>query len=245
MEFERYLTEIDAQTDAAIALATALDPATPVPSCPKWTVRELLTHLARVHRWAIGALDTPPDGKPAALPQAPADYAELLDWATAGARELVAALRAKGPQHPCWVFRGSGAPTAAFWARRQAHETAIHRLDLELAAGEAPPLLFDPEFAADGIDELLVALLPSITRRRDPVAVDGLLLVHAADAGRAWLVRLRKDSPIEVGSVDSAAVDVDAGIAGTADAVYRAVWGRESHAALTGDRSLLAPIAAP
>jgi uncharacterized protein (TIGR03083 family) len=245
MEFERYLTEIDAQADAALAKAAELGPAQRVPSCPQWTVQDLLAHLARVHRWALGALDTPPDGKPPALPEGPADYVALLDWAAEGARALIAALRAKGPDHPCWVFRGSGAPTASFWARRQAHETAIHRLDVELVSGTAPPLLFDPEFAADGVDELLVALMPAFTRRRGPVSVDGRVLVHAADAGRAWLIRLRKDSPLEIGPVDSAAVDVDAGIAGTADAVYRAVWGRESHAAITGDPGLLVPIAAP
>ena len=41
----------------------------------------------------------------------------------------------------------------AMWARRQAHETAIHRVDAELARRSAARSV-PPAFAADGIDEL-------------------------------------------------------------------------------------------
>ncbi len=53
-----------------------------------------------------------------------------------------------------WAF-GSLAP-AAFWARRQAHETMVHRADAELAAGR--PVVLDPELAADAIDEWLTIM---------------------------------------------------------------------------------------
>lgn len=33
----------------------------------------------------------------------------------------------------CWTFLDAPSPLA-FWARRQAHETAIHRADAQLAA---------------------------------------------------------------------------------------------------------------
>ena len=42
----------------------------------------------------------------------------------------------------------------AFWAPRQAHETAIHRADAESAAALLPECLAD--FAADGLDELIM-----------------------------------------------------------------------------------------
>src|SRR5207302_5692344 len=81
----------------------------------------------------------------------PADD-DLVDWFVAGHGALVRALPDAPPDLQCFTFLP--APSAlAFWARRQAHETAIHRVDAELAGGSVTP--FDPAFAADGIDELL------------------------------------------------------------------------------------------
>ena len=47
---------------------------------------------------------------------------------------------------------------AQVWARRQAHETAIHRYDAESASGDVNG--FDLDFAVDGIDEILVGFAP-------------------------------------------------------------------------------------
>jgi hypothetical protein len=44
------------------------------------------------------------------------------------------------------------------WARRQAHETAIHRFDAESATSSVSG--FDPTFASDGIGEILTAMAP-------------------------------------------------------------------------------------
>src|ERR1019366_10224384 len=65
---------------------------------------------------------------------------------------LVEALVAAPPDLRCWTFLPAPSPLA-FWARRQAHETTIHRVDAELASGPVAPVT--PEFAADGLDELL------------------------------------------------------------------------------------------
>ena len=44
-------------------------------------------------------------------------------------------------------------PTVGFWYRRMAHETLIHRVDAELAAGGLTEV--DEMLATDGVDELL------------------------------------------------------------------------------------------
>lgn len=163
---------------------------------------------------------------------------------------LTATLRARGPDSPAWVFSPVGPRTAAFWARRQAHETAIHRLDAEHAlAGSSTPtsvptLVFESEFAADGVDE---ALTMSIPRRamREPITAQGTVLFHAADAGCAWLVHLHPGKLPDVGPADHPAIDADATVAGTADAVYRAVWGRPSTALRAGDHALIDALRAP
>jgi uncharacterized protein (TIGR03083 family) len=77
---------------------------------------------------------------------------DLLDWFVEGHAALVAALRAAPADLDCWSFLPAPSPLA-FWARRQAHETAIHRADADSARGVIPS--YDPHFAADGIGELL------------------------------------------------------------------------------------------
>ena len=78
-------TPIDAIEEQGRALAVAADKAGPdaeVPACPTWTVRTLLGHIGKVHRWAAthvreGRAATA-GGKHPALATAPADG--LLDW---------------------------------------------------------------------------------------------------------------------------------------------------------------------
>ena len=98
----------------------------------------------------------------------------LLDWFRTGHAGLVSALETAAPDLACWTFLPGAASALAFWARRQVHETTVHRIDVQLAAaaagdwgsrrpgqpgpGGARPAR-DPvpaALAADGIDELLM-----------------------------------------------------------------------------------------
>jgi len=49
-----------------------------------------------------------------------------------------AALSAAPPDLRCWTFLPAPSPLA-MWARRQAHETTVHRVDAELAAASVAP----------------------------------------------------------------------------------------------------------
>ena len=69
------------------------------------------------------------------------------------------------------------------------------------------------------------------------------MLFHAADAGRAWLVRLTRGEVPEVGPASD--LDADASVVGTADAVYRAAWRRPSTAIVNGDRALVEALRTP
>jgi hypothetical protein len=159
-------------------------------------------------------------------------------WWDERAVELADELRAVDPGRPTWTLVGTA--TAGFWARRQAHEAAIHRLDAEHArlGGDVPSLLFTPEFAADGVDEFLTRMMV-ISSRRKPVDREGTIVLHAADAGRAWEVRLAPGEVPVTRPVTGSGTDGDTTVAGTADALFRAVWGRPSGAVVTGDSGLL------
>jgi uncharacterized protein (TIGR03083 family) len=133
---------------------------TPVPSCPGWDLRALASHLGGVHRWARSALTQPrPD---AHSDEGPGPDIDVRAWFDEGARDLVTTLHATDPAAPCWTF-GPKPRTAAFWFRRQAHETSIHAWDAEQAtSGHAAP--FPLELSLDGIDEVITMLVPRQVR---------------------------------------------------------------------------------
>ncbi|WP_071812620.1 maleylpyruvate isomerase family mycothiol-dependent enzyme [Lentzea guizhouensis] len=236
-----YVAEIEKQAAGLRAAAVAAGPEAPVPTCPKWTVHDLVWHQSSVHAWAAEALVTPPSSRPVRpdeMPESggPAKWDELLGWWDEKLALLLDRLRTTDPDTPVWTFNDD--KVASFWARRQAHETSIHHLDALHARGDVPSLLWSPEFAADGVDEYFASCMPRAVRRA-AVDVEGTILFHAADAGRTWEVRLTPGEPVVVGPPQDAAIDEDATVAGTADAIYRAVWGRPSHAIVSGDRALL------
>ncbi|RKT57939.1 uncharacterized protein (TIGR03083 family) [Saccharothrix australiensis] len=226
------------------AAVIAAGPEAPVPTCPEWNVQQLTHHLAGVASWARTALDTPVDGDRPAPGTPPDTWQELLTWWDDRFTELNDALAEASPDTPAWTF--AGPKSVGFWVRRQAHEIAIHRLDAEhaLHGPEVPTLLFGTDFAADGVDEFLSRLLPRVAQRW-PIEREGRLLFHAADAGRAWEVRLTPGRPPETAPLTDAATDADATVAGTADALYRLVWNRPSGAIVTGDRSLVDSVPRP
>lgn len=233
-DFVRHLrTGYAALRDAAVAAG----PGAPVPTCPGWTVKDLVDHVARTHSWSLRALRTPVDGERPGHVDRPADWDDLLSFGEARAAELADVLAGTTSDTPAWSF--AEPRTFGFWSRRQAHETSVHRLDAEhaLRGAEVPSLLFDVDFAADGVDEFLTVIMVGAAARR-PVERAGRVLFHAADAGRAWEVRLTPGEPPEVGPITGSATDEDATVAGTADALYRAAWGRPSGAVVSGDRSL-------
>ncbi|GAA3889793.1 maleylpyruvate isomerase family mycothiol-dependent enzyme [Saccharothrix violaceirubra] len=236
MEHADYVAHLKTQYTAAHAALVTNDPVAPVPNCPQWTVFDLVKHLAGTHSWALTALSTPPDGAWPAIPDRPDAWDDLVPWWEGKFAELADTLERLGPDAPAWTFVPE--KKSGVWARRQAHETGIHHLDaLSARDAEAPALLFDPEFAADGVDEYLTWILP-LAAERIPIEVEGRVLLHAADAGRTWEVVVGPDRKPSVHAVTGSGTDADATVAGTADAVYRAVWGRPGGAIVSGDRRL-------
>jgi len=229
-----------------------------VPPCPGWQVRDVLAHTGYVHRWAAGfvadgrtePVDTPDE--PGLLRLAPAD-GDLLAWFTEGHAALVRTLREAPADVRCWSFLPAPSPLA-FWARRQAHETAIHRVDAEQAAaagpggatgGGAPGGGVTPmagRFAADGIDELLTGFLARSMRRGRWQGRPGRLGIHARDEeGEAdWLVATSPDGS----SVSRGAGPADCEVAGPAASLYLAVWNRGpvDRLEVRGDPGLLADL---
>src|ERR1700749_2866632 len=164
-----------------------LDPS--VPPCAPWQVKDLLRHTGYVHRWAARHINECPDQiidgpSEEEILGGGADDASLLAWFRDGHAALLQTLATADPAVACPTFMDAPSPLA-FWARRQAHETAIHRADADSASGLRPGC--DPEFAADGIDERITGFGQ---RRKYRPSADhpGAMRVRATDTGHAWYV---------------------------------------------------------
>lgn len=228
MDHDDYLRHIRDESDALLA-AAAVDLDRQVPTCPDWRIADLLWHIGRVHhRWARIAEEGVTDAAAARgldPPDRPADD-DLPRWARAQADRLLEVLAELDPEAPRWNW--TDAPrTGAFIPRRMAHETAVHRVDAERAAGRSSPV--DPRLAADGIDEVLAVLLPA---RGDYDGPAGFLGVAEIDTERAWAVRL---DPPDAGLVSPTRVPKKAQpieqLVGGASEVLLILWGRDRRGA--------------
>jgi uncharacterized protein (TIGR03083 family) len=207
-------------------------------------VRDLVRHQGGVHRWATSYVaDGRTEEWDVELDDVVGTWPEdddLISWFRAGHADLVAALSDADPDLQCWTFLPSPSPLA-MWARRQAHETAIHRVDAELAAGMTPTPP-DPAFATDGVDELLTCFVSGRSdrlRSEEPKT----LVVRTDDTGAAWVLHVTPDSAqaSAVAGTD-APPEADCQVSGSAADLYLALWNRRSPDGLTvaGDPAVLA-----
>jgi uncharacterized protein (TIGR03083 family) len=156
MELARRAGSIRADSDM-LADAAAGHLAVTVPSCPDWTVADLVRHVLQVHRSWYRIVDErimTPDFVDAPMPE----DAVLVEEFRAGAHRFADLLARTDPESPCWTWGTS--QTAGFVQRFQVQEAALHRWDAERASGDPAPL------AADGATDavaLFADLLPIVT----------------------------------------------------------------------------------
>ena len=190
-----------AENAAFAELLREADLATPVPTCPDWTLGELMRHVGRGDRWCAQIVAeqsdefidprTVPDGKP------PADRDEHTAWLHDGPRTLIDAVARTGPDTPVWTFLGPR--PADWWIRRRLHETAVHRADAALALGADFDI--DPAIAADGITEYLERVARAIRGLGIERALvvrgrDGLDEITTMDATDAFLIEEDRMDPL-------------------------------------------------
>ena len=229
-----YLAAINREAESLVRAATVAAAEARVPSCPDWTLADLLAHVGRVHRWAattvgVRAQERIPFGAIEAAPEPDARTA----WVRAGAARLVDVLSGADPDDAVWTLVGPG--TVAFWNRRQACETVVHRVDAQLAAGTVEPV--EPALAADAIDELL--MLVRLAPRGAPSDGGGnTLLISSTDHSCEWVVRSRADGGVDV---ESAAAPADVTLRGSASDLLLLLTGRGPSTTLerVGDASLV------
>ena len=214
-----------------------------VPTCPRWTVADLVAHQGMVHRWAAAHLrldDARVPSKSEILRTVP--RGELLAWFSDGVAALLDTFANTPHDVPALVFLNNAPAPRTFWARRQSHETTIHAADaLAAVLGRFPTerdAALGADLALDGIDELLRGFF---TRGRTRLfdGTEFTVAVRPSDAATGWLLRVRPTGlAAEQASVDDLP---DAGglFTGTAVQLYLGLWNRGTEIRVTGRPSVL------
>jgi uncharacterized protein (TIGR03083 family) len=221
---------------ARAAAAAGFD--APVPTCPGWQVRDLLWHMGAIHRWAQAHIEERrqepmPKGQQANLMATHPDDDDLLEWLRQGKESLCQVLANAPTDLRCWTFLPAPSPRA-FWARRQAHETEIHRADAELAT-HSSTVSFEAAAAADGIEEMLFGF--AARRRRLDLDSTVRIALLPQDRPGGWLVQLGPEGV----AARSGVGPYDCRVKGATSDLYLVVWNRPPSAALEidGDRGAL------
>jgi uncharacterized protein (TIGR03083 family) len=239
-----FLSHVRSDADRIAAVAE-LGMGAAVPSCPGWTVRDLVAHTGVVyaHKTTIvrdGWVEEQPE------PIEPPSSGEL-EWFCGVTDEMLDVLAAADPATEVATWHAPD-QSVGFWRRRMAHESVIHRLDAELAHRVVTPV--DPVLGADGIDEILVVMLSGAPDWSDTTYGEQIIAVAESDGGRTWRLRVGdftgtspgghvydREPAFFVDDTDTAPTTLIAGRAGVLDGW---LWGRAAIDELTieGDAGL-------
>lgn len=197
-----FATALIAENAAFADLLRDADLSIPVPTCPEWTLEQLMRHVGRGDRWcaqivAEQSMDfidprTVEGGKP------PAGRDNEIAWLQAGPRQLIDAVAATGADTAVWTFLGPR--PASWWIRRRLHEVVVHRADAAIALGVDYEV--DPALAADAITEWLERVEIQADEEGPaggdrPVADEHSIHLHATDSGLGeageWTILGRPD----------------------------------------------------
>jgi uncharacterized protein (TIGR03083 family) len=223
VDVAHHIDALETEGVRLVDAALAAGPVAPVPACPGWQVRDLLAHIGFVHRWATRYVATglttmvdEPDEE-AILAAAP-DDGSRPGWVAEGHAALVGALRSAPDDLVCWTFLAAPWPLA-MWARRQAHETAVHRVDAQQAAGIAVTPV-GADLAADGIEELLCCFYGrSGVPDGEPTGKIGLV---PTDRPERWTVSTFAKGVSTARGLD----DCDVTVRASANDLYLLLWNR-------------------
>jgi len=191
MNGSEHLAALEADAARLIDLVAGADPTVPVPTCPGWTVADVVEHVGVLYRWSAAHVATgaPARLRPADLDLGLTDGGATPEWLADGVGPMLATFAYADPELRVWGWGGDR--HARFWPRRMLYETVVHRTDASFALGVEP--VIDADVAVEGVDELLSNLphaayfAPGIAELRGD---DERIALHADDTGATWLIRL-------------------------------------------------------
>ncbi|MGC7094296.1 maleylpyruvate isomerase family mycothiol-dependent enzyme [Amycolatopsis lurida] len=199
MDTSAYLTAVVEQTSTLAEWVDGQDAAAPVPTCPKWTLADLVDHVGGTQRMVavlVGEQLAEPSKAFAAYVPAPADSAQWRAWLTESADKAKQAFEGVADDAPVWDPSGADAGVP-FWSRRLFGEISVHRADAAASLDKQYEL--DPEHAVAATEDWLDTMTSRgywENRKDFAEAMRGTgqtLHFHATDAPGEWLARREPD----------------------------------------------------
>lgn len=221
LDESRALEVLGVEVETVATTVHTADATAPVPTCPGWTVEEVVRHLGRGFRRARLWITT--GGGPRRCQDDPdtsrAPAAQLRD----GFTELHSELAGHDPAEHAATWWPAD-PTYGFWRRRMVHETTIHRVDLQTATG-AELSAIPERVAVDGIDEVLALWFG---QRSSEMGLSGTraCTVAVEAGGHRWLTRTRPGETIARRCAPDDTEPGDVTVCGDPVSTYLWLWGR-------------------
>jgi uncharacterized protein (TIGR03083 family) len=245
METSGYLRAVVEQTTTFADWVQGRDAAAPVPTCPKWTLADLVDHVGATQRMVamlVGERMTEPSKAFARQVPGPADSAQWRAWLNDGAAEAVRAFDAVDDDTPVWDPSGAAAGVP-FWSRRLLGEACVHGADAASAVGM--PYELAPELAVEAIEDWLDTMTSPGYWENRPGFADAMrgsgqtLHFHTTDASGEWLARREADRVV----LEHAHTKADVAVRGPATELLLVLTRRRPLAAapaldVLGDRAL-------
>ncbi len=238
---EQFLNSIERDAHLlAEAARKGLD--APVPTCPGWTVQDVVVHTGVIYLRKEQVVVRGVGDRETAVDQ-PTD--QFVTWFEDAFTRMLDAFKTKVASDPVWTWHPTD-QTAGFWFRRMAHETLIHRVDAELAHGEASDV--DEIIADDGIDEAVSVFIGDVPDWATLNRGDNIIELRSPQ--NSWALRTgsysgttrsgRVLTDIPTALFESTTDSVDCTIRGTAAALNLWLWGRGDmdHLEIEGDPEL-------
>lgn len=246
MDTSESLDHVVAQTHTLATWVSGQDGGLPVPTCPEWTLADLVQHVGATQRMVtmlVAERMTEPSHAFAREVSAPTDPSEWGPWLTRTATEAQEAFGSVTDDTPVWDPSGDSAGVP-FWSRRLFGEISVHRADA--AATLDLPYELAPEAAVAALEDWLDTLTSRghwHNRVGFAEAMRGAgqtLHFHATDAPGEWLAR-REPDRVALERTHSLA---DVTLSGPADQLLLVISRRlpleaASTLAVAGDRQLL------
>jgi uncharacterized protein (TIGR03083 family) len=237
VDYDSFVDAVRAEGAATLdVLESDPSPDTPVPTCPHWTVEDLVVHLGAFCGFWTHVL-CEGTGRPLTPYPDPPEGVALFPWLGELHGSLVGQLEATPETTEVWTWLATD-HTARFVARRCAHELAVHRYDAESAHGASEPI--GAELAVDGIEEILGALVT--TRDRTGQGTGRTLALRCSDAPRGWSIVMESNRIDVTGRGPGEEIPAgDLSVTGTASDLELTLYHRPSISPMdvTGDYTVL------
>lgn len=226
----RLLDALRIEVEVLGEAAHAQHPDTPVPTCPGWTVHEVHRHVGSVYRVVLGWLAY--GHRPTEWQREPSAGQPVADYFAEGATELLTELARDEPEAPAASWWPADR-TNGFWRRRMAHETTIHRVDVQTADPEITEVTgIADDVALDGIDEVLSLWFG---QRLPMIGLSGTRegSVGVRVGEHNWLALAAPGRTVAWRCSAEEIRDVDAMVSGAPMQVYLWLWGRAAPGSVT------------